>query len=316
MAPKVYIDGFSGTTGLRIHEWLARRTDLELLTPDREQRRDPAVRRAHFEAADVAVLCLPDAASREAAEWADAADCRLIDASTAFRVEEGWVYGLPEMSAGQREAIANARHVSNPGCYPTAVILGLRPLTDAGLLVPDASVSVHALSGYSGGGRDMIERWEDPASGLLSLHHDAPYALSKVHKHIPEMTRYSGLRREPHFLPAVGPYPIGMRVQVSLHADGLAKGATGKQIHAALRDRYQNEAFVQVVPYDETPPEGEHDFDPRAFDETNTIELRVIQNPLGHVLVMGRLDNLGKGASGAAVQSLNLMLGLDETAGL
>ena len=187
MPPKVYIDGHVGTTGLRIREWMAGRHDVELLTLPDAQRKSEAARRALLAEADVAVLCLPDDASREAAGWAAHTNTRLIDASTAHRVEDGWVYGLPELQPHQRDAIRHAQYVANPGCYSSAFLLLVRPLLDAGLIEKNTPISIHALSGYSGGGRPLIEKWEDAEPGLGSLVYEAPYALERVHKHVPEM---------------------------------------------------------------------------------------------------------------------------------
>ena len=313
MRAKVYIDGHVGTTGLRIRDWLHGREDLDLLHLPEVSRKDPAARRARVEEADVAVLCLPDEAAREAAGWAAASGTRVVDASTAHRVAEGWAYGLPELDPGRRALIGRAACVSNPGCYPSGFVLLVRPLVDAGLLAPDTPLSVHALSGYSGGGRALIERWESAEAGLESLPYEAPYALDRVHKHIPEMTRYAGLVREPQFLPAVGPFRCGMRVQVSIPA-GLSAG-DGTRVHETLADRYADEPFVRVAPRTGAAPD-ERALDPRACNDTNRIDLHVYPHPSGHVLLVAILDNLGKGASGAAIQNLNLMLGLEEGAGL
>jgi len=314
MTHRVYIDGQVGTTGLRIREWLAGRADIELLTIAEDRRKDAGARREAIAAADLAVLCLPDDAAREAASWARETGTRLIDASTAHRVADDWVFGLPELDPGTREAIRGAEMVSNPGCYSSAVILLVRPLIDAALLSVDSPLSVHALSGYSGGGRPMIERWEDPASGLASLPFEAPYALERVHKHIPEMMRYGRLRREPQFVPAVGPFRCGMRVEIAVHA---AIAADGAEIWEALRDRYRGEPFVRVQPLREAGAAGdEHAFDPRACNDTNGLDIHVLPHPSGHVLLIAVLDNLGKGAAGVAIQNLNLMLGLDESEGL
>ena len=315
MPPKVYIDGHVGTTGLRIREWLAGRNDIELLTVAEAQRKSDAARRAVLAEADVAILCLPDAASREAAGWAAYTDTRLIDASTAHRVEDGWVYGLPELQPDQREAIRQAKYVANPGCYPSAFLLLVRPLLDAGLIAKQIPVSIHALSGYSGGGRPLIEKWEDAELGLGSLVYEAPYALERVHKHVPEMTKYSLLDCGPHFVPAVGPFRCGMRVQVPLHTSLLQCGA-GDTIREVLRERYRHEPFVRVLPNEPPPETNEHSFDPQACNDTNRIDLHVTPHPAGHVLLVAILDNLGKGACGVAIQNLNLMLGLPETTGL
>jgi N-acetyl-gamma-glutamyl-phosphate reductase len=315
MPPKVYIDGHVGTTGLRIREWLAGRRDVELLTLRDDLRKDAAARREQILASDVAVLCLPDDAAREVAQWAAGAPTRLIDASTAHRVADGWVYGLPELAPGQREAIRRAKLVANPGCYASAVTVLLRPLIDGGLLAADTPLTIHALSGYSGGGRPLIEKWEDPAGGLRALVYEAPYALGNQHKHIPEMMRYSRLSREPQFLPAVGPFRCGMRVQVPLHAAWLG-GSSGRDVWDTLAARFGDEPFVHVMPLTEPSATDEHSFDPQACNDTNRMELRVLPHPSGHVLLMATLDNLGKGASGGAIQCLNLMLGVAETTAL
>jgi len=314
--PRIFVDGDAGTTGLRIREWLAGRTDLERIALPESLRKDPTARRASLNQADLVVLCLPDDAAREAVAWIERPEVRVLDASTAHRVAPGWVYGLPELGPGQREAIAASRRVANPGCYPIGPILFLRPLVEAGLLDAAAPLVVNGLSGYSGGGKSLIERWEDPARALLGLPHDAPYALERVHKHVPEITAYAGLARAPQFLPAVGPFRCGMRVSLPLHESLLASGASAKRVWEVLAERYRGEPFVRVAPLADPPASDEHSFDPRALNDTNSIELAVLPNPAGHLLLVARLDNLGKGAAGSAIQNLNLMLGLREETGL
>jgi len=262
------------------------------------------------------VLCLPDPAAREAVSWIENPHTRVVDASTAHRTAGDWVYGLPELEPGQRASIAAAMRVSNPGCYPTAALLALRPLVDAGLVAGDAPLAIHALSGYSGGGRELIERWQDPKGGLLQLAHEAPYSLDRVHKHMPELTRFARLASAPQFTPAVGPFRCGLRLQVPLPAGLLAPGATGKAVWEALDARYQGERFVRVAPLREPLDADERSFDPQALNDTNRLEIAVVPHPSDHVLLLVRLDNLGKGAAGAALQNLNLMLGLPEEQGL
>jgi len=316
MAPRIFVDGHVGTVGLRIHELLAERDDVELLVASEAQRKDESVRRELLNAADLAVLCLPDDSAREAVSWIENPDTRVIDASTAHRVGEGWVFGLPELTPGQRDEIRSAKRVSNPGCYASAVILAVRPLVDAGLVSDGVALSVHALSGYSGGGRSLIERWQDADRGLLQLAHEAPYALDRVHKHVPEMTHYAGLSQPPHFVPAVGPFRCGMRVEIPLPQGLRADGSTAKAVWEALSLRYADERFVRVAPLREPLDSDELSFDPQALNGSNDLEIAVVGNPLGHLLLIVRLDNLGKGASGVAVQSMNLMLGLPEDASL
>jgi N-acetyl-gamma-glutamyl-phosphate reductase len=316
MPPKLYIDGQAGTTALRVRDWLAGRDDLEIVILPEELRKEPAARRQALQSADIVLLCLPDDAAKEASTWLADSRVRILDASTAHRVTEGWTYGLPELVPGQRERIAKAKCVANPGCYASAVILLLRPLVDSGLIASDSAFSIHALSGYSGGGRSMIERWEDPKRGLLQLPHEAPYSMSKPHKHIPELMRYSRLSTEPQFLPAVGPFRCGMRVQVTLPAKAILKSGTGKAMWETLAARYENEAFVEVEPLTDPSEADEFTFDPQSHNDTNRISLRVLPHASGHVVLMARLDNLGKGAAGVAIQCLNLMLGVPEGTGL
>jgi N-acetyl-gamma-glutamyl-phosphate reductase len=312
----VFIDGQAGTTGLRIREFLRARPELELLEVEAHRRKDEDARRELLNAADVSILCLPDDAARAAVALISNPAARVIDASTAHRVDAAFVYGMPELVSEQRAAIAKARRVSNPGCWPTCVCLLLRPLVDAGLLPPDAPLSIHGVSGYTGGGNAMIARWEDAQNGLTALPFDAPYAFGRRHKHAAEMARYARLSRDPHFVPAVGAFRCGMRVQIPLPAGTLGRGVGAAAVYDALRARYAEEPFVEVIWMPEGADGAELELDPRACNDTNRITLRVAAHPDGHVLLIAVLDNLAKGASGAAVQNLNLMLGLPETTGL
>ena len=316
MPPKIYIDGQAGTTALRIREWLAGRNDLQVVTLPEELRKDPAARKTALQDSSIVLLCLPDDAAKEAATWLPDTPVRILDASTAHRVADGWIYGLPELVAGQRDQIADAKRVANPGCYSSAAILLLRPLVDAGLIDADTPLSIHALSGYSGGGRSLIERWEDPKRGLLKLAHEAPYSVTKFHKHIPEIMRHGGLSAEPQFLPNVGPFRCGMRVEIMIPAKALANPATGQAMWDALATRYEKEIFVELEPLTDASDADEFTFDPQAFNDTNRISLRVLPHQSGHILLVARLDNLGKGAAGVAIQNLNLMLGVPEATGL
>jgi N-acetyl-gamma-glutamyl-phosphate reductase len=313
--PTVFIDGQAGTIGLRIRELLAPRSDLALLEIAPAERKNPAARAELLNSADVSILCLPDDAAREAVALIGNPRARVIDGSTAYRVDDSWVYGLPELEPAQRAAIASAKRVSNPGCWPTCVSLLTRPLVDAGLLAAGTPLAVHGLSGYTGGGNAMIARWEAPEQHLLQLPFEAPYALERVHKHVPEMVRYGKLTAEPQFVPAVGPFRCGMRVQLPLPAGLLPRSSDARALHAALHERYADERFIEVWPLDSELSGDERALDPSACNGTNRVELRVIAHPSGHVLLVAILDNLGKGASGAAMQSLNLMLGLAEDAG-
>ncbi|HEU5462712.1 MAG TPA: N-acetyl-gamma-glutamyl-phosphate reductase [Candidatus Binatia bacterium] len=316
MVPKIYIDGQAGTTALRIREWLAGRDDLEVVILREELRKDAAARKKALRDATIVVLCLPDDAARDAAQWLADTPVRILDASTAHRVSDGWIYGLPELVAGQRHKIATAPRVANPGCYSSAVIMLVRPLIDAGLLPPDTPLPIHALSGYSGGGRSMIERWENPQGGLRALPHEAPYSITKRHKHIPEIMRYGKLSAEPQFLPNVGPFRCGMRVEVMIPSNASAKPVSAQALWEALAARYEKERFVEIEPLTDASEANEFSFDPQAWNDSNKISLKVLVHESGHILLMARLDNLGKGAAGVAIQNLNLMLGVPEKTGL
>lgn len=308
MAQKIFIDGEVGTTGLQIATRLEGRTDIELIRLDESVRKDPTARRDALRAADIAILCLPDAASVEAYEMVQGAGTRLLDASTAHRVADGWVYGFAEMTAGQAEAIADARYVANPGCYPTGAIALLRPLREAGLLPAETPISVNAVSGYTGGGKAMIAEFEGP---------DAPggfvYATAQAHKHLPELTKYAQLDASPIFVPSVGHFAQGMIVQIPLHLATLPGTPSLADLHGALAAHYAESEFVSVLPLD--AEQGK--IDAEALNDTNQLELRVCGNAdKGQAVLVAVLDNLGKGASGAAVQNLNLMMGVDPKTGL
>ena len=316
MAPKVYIDGQAGTTGLVINDILADRSDIELIRLPDDRRKDESVRREAISEADLAILCLPDDAARQASRWAESSSTKVIDASTANRVADGWVYGLPELGGDVRERICESQRVSNPGCYPTSVILLLRPLITENVMPADSPLAIHALSGYSGGGRRLIERWEDADANLSALPYSAPYALERVHKHVPEMMKYSGLQSEPLFLPRVGAFYNGMRVEIPVHASCFGNTVRGVEIVSDLLcQAYEREAFVEVRIAGGDAVD-EYELNPGACNGTNRIKLSVYPHPSGHILLVGILDNLAKGASGAAVQSMNLMLGFDEGTGL
>lgn len=309
MTNAVFIDGQAGTTGLQLGARLAKHPRIRLLAVEARFRKDAARRAALFRAADAVALCLPDDAAKEAVSLAP--DARLLDASSAHRVADGWVYGLPELAPRQRDAIRGARRVANPGCYPTGFIVSVRPLIDTGLLRRDVPLRLHAVSGYSGGGKALIAKYracDRPAWRAR------PYALGLDHKHVPEMRAYGGTAQAPLFSPAVGHYHSGMVVQVGLFASEL-DGASADDVRAVLAERYRDEPFIHV--HDR---ESDHALDdgflaPTGRNGTNHLDLFVF----GHetqTLIVSRYDNLGKGAAGAAVQNLNLMLGLPETMGL
>ncbi|PJI99015.1 N-acetyl-gamma-glutamyl-phosphate reductase [Acidovorax sp. 69] len=304
--PLVFIDGDQGTTGLQIHERLRDRSDLRLLTLAADERKNTALRAEAVNACDIAILCLPDAAAREAAAAVVNPAVRVIDASSAHRTDPQWVYGFPEMGAAQSARIAGAHRVSNPGCYPTGAIGLLHPLVKAGLIGAHTPITIHAVSGYSGGGRARVEEHEGPAEK------SAPafqlYGLKLDHKHTPEIAQHAGLWQRPFFLPAYGSFRQGIALTIPLLLSHCPPGISGDDLRACLQQHYANAACVEVM--DSARTESTEHLDPQAMNGTNQLRLGVFSNAQhGQVLLTAVFDNLGKGASGAAVQNLDLMLG-------
>ena len=315
MTYRVFIDGEVGTTGLQIRQRLAARTDLVVASLPEDRRKDPAARAEMINSVDVVILCLPDEASREAVSMIQNNHVRIIDASTAFRTEPGWTYGFPEMSAVQRQAVATSRRVSNPGCFPTGFIALVRPLIEAGLVPADWPVTVSAVSGYSGGGKPMIAEFEDETSDSYTSVAYRIYATGLEHKHVPEMQLHTGLTGRPLFSPSVGRYAQGMIVEVPLQLWAMPTLPQVSQLHEVLSLAYAGSRFVEVASLAEAA--SIKTLNPEGLNGTNRLKLFVFGNEAaGQARLVALLDNLGKGASGAAVQNLNLMLGLDEGEGL
>ena len=316
MTHTVFIDGEEGTTGLQMRQRLEGRRELDLIHLPEAKRKDTAARRAALNDADLAILCLPDAAAVAAAALVDSPTTRVIDASTAHRVADGWVYGFPEMARYHAEAIAEARRVTNPGCYPTGAIGLIRPLVSAGLVPADYPIQINAVSGYTGGGKSLIARFEESGAKNAISSAFFVYGLGFEHKHVPEMRLYSGLDNPPLFVPSVGRFRQGMIVQVPLSLWRLPGTPSVAQVRQTLEAYYRDCRFVTVADEEETAARRAL-LDPEDLNGTNHLRLFVFGNEdLRQVVLAAQLDNLGKGASGQAVQNLNLMLGLPETAGL
>ncbi|MGK7911361.1 MAG: N-acetyl-gamma-glutamyl-phosphate reductase [Synechococcus sp.] len=311
--PTVFIDGEAGTTGLQIRDRLQSRHDIELVSIDPDKRKDSSERQQLLNTVDVAILCLPDAAARESVSLITNPEVKILDASTAHRTAPGWSYGFPELEPGQREVIASSHRVSNPGCYPTGFLACVRPLVASGLIPKDYPITLNATSGYSGGGRKLIATYEADSGYPYGI-----YGLGFGHKHVAEMHRYSGLSKSPLFVPAVGNVPQGMLVQIPLPLHAFDTVPTGDRLHNALHAAYENEPFVNVMPASCTEKLRNGTFlDIDAVNGTNLVQIFLFANDTTQeALLVARLDNLGKGASGAAVQNLNIMLGFEETLGL
>ena len=312
----VFIDGEAGTTGLQIRERLAGRDDITLISLGDDVRKDRTARRDALAAADVSILCLPEDASREAVALSEGTSARLIDASIAYRTDPDWVFGFPEYAPGQRDRIANAARVTNPGCYACGTIAILHPLVSGGLIPADFPVTINAVSGYSGGGRKLIEAFEDPNAANATNSAFYLYALGLEHKHVEEMRVHSGLTHRPVFVPSVGRFAQGMIVSLPLQLWSLPAKTKPADVHAALKEYYAGARFVTVVPPQETAARATN-LNPQDLNGANEMRLHVFGNAAREqAVVTAVLDNLGKGASGQAVQNLNLMLGLDEAVGL
>jgi N-acetyl-gamma-glutamyl-phosphate reductase len=313
MSTKVFVDGQEGTTGLKIFEYLSRRTDVEVLRIDESKRKDLDERRRLINASDVTFLCLPDVASRESAGLVENEHTVLIDASTAFRTHADWAYGLPELARAQRERLRTAKRIAVPGCHASAFVLAMRPLVEAGFVPPDFAAHSHSITGYSGGGKKMIADYEGEPNPKLQS--PRAYALALGHKHLPEMAAHTGLKTAPVFMPIVGPFYKGLAVTTYFSPNQLAKRVGPRDVEALFVEYYAGEAFIRVAPFDADENLDAGFFDVQANNDTNRVDLFVFGNEERFVTI-ARLDNLGKGASGAAIQCMNLAIGADEQTGL
>lgn len=315
MSYKVFVDGQEGTTGLQINEYLAQRADITLLKIDADKRKDLAERKRLINESDVTFLCLPDDAAKESVSLVDNPNTCIIDASTAHRVNPDWTFGLPELAKDQRARIKASKRIANPGCHATAFILALKPLVASGLLPADTQIAANSITGYSGGGKKMIADYEAAAASTTQLKAPRSYALALAHKHLPEMCAYSGLTAAPIFQPIVGPFYKGLAVTAYLHPQQFTRKASPADVQKILADYYAGEAFIRVAPVDLDANTDGGFFDVEANNGSNRVDLFVFGND-ERMLVVGRLDNLGKGASGAAVQAMNVHLGVEESLGL
>ncbi len=314
MAPNIFVDGQEGTTGLRIHEHLSQRSDLNVLKIDAEKRKDTAERKKLINSADIVFLCLPDAASREAVALVENHNTKVIDASTAYRTDASWAYGLPELSKAHREKIRAGKRIANPGCHATAFLLGVYPLVQAGIIPAGMMLNCFSLTGYSGGGKKMIAQYEaaDAPAKLKAPRH---YGLKLNHKHLPEMQKIAGLSVPPIFTPVVCAVHSGLAVETFLPVAQLGKKVSAADVQQILAAHYAGEKFIKVMPYPAETSLDEGFFDITACNGTNRADIFVFGND-DQIILLSRIDNLGKGASGAAIQCMNILLGCDEAEGL
>lgn len=313
MKKKVFVDGLSGTTGLKIHERLSLYSELELITIDYEKRRDQEEKAKCLNEADLVFLCLPDDAAKESVALITNPNTKIIDASTAHRTAAGWAYGLPELSRDHREAVVSSKRISNPGCHATAFALSVYPLINHKIMGTDYPITCQSITGYSGGGKGLIDKYEATNGSNPYTRAPRPYSLALNHKHLKEMTIQTGLSESPIFVPIVSNFYQGLAASIPIHTRLLKQKLDAREIHALLSEHYEKETFVKVMPYQDEDLLFDGGFDITACNQTNRAEIFIFGNQEKDLaLIMTRLDNLGKGASGAAIQNMNLMLGLKE----